>query len=134
MRPKIKVLQVPKWVKLSVHFETKNDPDSTFQPESEIPSLFNRDGYYLMMDRCWIEYQGKSYIYEKEKFNTDMVFENMKHNRIRDVEYQLLLQLRTHKMLSNENRNALDIETHCRRTRATKIEIRKVKKSALGHF
>lgn len=38
----------------------------------EIPPEYNRDGWYLLGDKCWFETNGKAYLYNKKQFDFEM--------------------------------------------------------------
>lgn len=45
---------------------------------TEINPIINRNGYYLMEDFCWFEFNGKAYEYEVESFKYKLKLLNAK--------------------------------------------------------
>lgn len=71
--PKLKVLQLEFWMKYDDNWNerTKNHPSYIG------PAIYNRDGWYLLGDDCWFEYDGNAFkttgLYETFKYQLKLL-------------------------------------------------------------
>ena len=73
--PKLKVLQLKFWMKYDDNWNERTET----HPSYIGPAIYNRDGWYMLGDNCWFEYDGNSFKtvglletfkYDLQRYNT----------------------------------------------------------------
>lgn len=111
---KLKVLPLEFWMDLKM----LDEDERKFHPETE--PVFNRDGYYLLEDKCWFEVEGEAFINEPSDFKHALKMLNYKP--LREIEYKHISELLKTGYKSKELRDLINIEEHCRDLRRIKRE------------
>ncbi len=112
----IKVLKLSPWMQFAYKRMLNTLKETT--------PIFNRNGFYLLEDKCWFEVDSRAFEYEKSSFQYDL--RKLSHKRLRDVEYQHMKELIKVGFKSSEISIKLSLEEQLRSDRKTKIHRRKI--------
>lgn len=110
----IKILPLP-WIYTTKFF--RKEVSRGYHKETD--QVFNRNGIYLLNNKCWLEVDGKAYLYEKQQFLSEL--KTLNHKCLSDSERECLIKLIAHRMANQSQIDLLLDDCQVRMLRKLKL-------------